>query len=284
MTSAAAHLLRFVWSHPENRRERFRAIGRLVTWQIWQRVVRRPWVIGFPGALRLKCYPHSTAATGVLYCRLPEWEDMRFVLDFLRPGDGFVDVGANVGTYSLLAATTPGAQIWSFEPATQAFDRLRENVALNQLESRLRTYRVAVGAAPGRALVTTGGDTVNRLLQPGESAACEEVAVVALDHVIDAATARSVRLMKIDVEGFEEQVLRGAERILQTSAPVLIVEANDPATLSSLLTPLGYRPCSYDPRRRRLVDAAWSGARGNNVLAVQDAVLVAKRLAQTDTA
>jgi hypothetical protein len=72
--------------------------------------------------MHLRCYPHSTSASGVIYCGLPEWAEMRFLLDYLRPGEGFVDVGANIGTYSLLAASVPDVVAWAFEPSRDPSD------------------------------------------------------------------------------------------------------------------------------------------------------------------
>ena len=139
----ATKVLRFVWSHPANRSRKGRAIVRLLAWQMWERTTGRPWTIGLQG-MRLRCYPHSAGATGVLYCQLPEWHDMRFLLDFLRPGDLF-DVGANVGVYSLLACTVAGTQVVAFEPGRLAYERLHENIALNSLTQRVRTVMAAAG-------------------------------------------------------------------------------------------------------------------------------------------
>lgn len=285
VSSVATGLLRFVFSHPENDGRRLRAIARLAGWQVWERVVKRPWTISLQGDLRLRCYPHSTAATGVLYCQLPEWEDMRFLRDFLRPGDVFIDVGANVGVYSLLAAGIPGVDVWAFEPSSEAAGRLRENVALNSLGSTVTVVQAAVGAGAEKAELTTGKDTVNRFASSQEDGEgrTEPVEVVALDDAIASETWALVRLLKVDVEGFEELVLKGSERVLETAGPVLIIEANDPAALASLLAPIGYRPYTYDPRAKRLGESAWSGGHGNNVIAVRNAELVEARLAERRT-
>jgi len=228
----------------------------------------------------MRCYPHSIAAALFVYSRLPEWEEMGFVLDFLAPGDMFIDVGANVGGYSLLAAATPGVDIWAFEPSTSAYQRLLENVSINCLGPRVRLHQVAVGAAAGRVLVSTGQDAGNHVLLPGEAVAGEVVPMVSLDDVIAPEHRPSVRLIKVDVEGLEEAVLRGASSILAAAAPVLIVEANDLPSLRRLLAPLEYRPCRYDPERRRLEEGDWTLRRGFNVLLIRDRALVESRLSE----
>lgn len=278
VTSATIALLRFVWEHPENEGKRLRAIGRVVLWQLWQRTVKRPLFVSMPGGHRLKCYPHSTAATGVLYCRLPEWEDMRFLIDFLRPGDTFIDVGANVGVYTLLASSVADVNTWAFEPSSSAFERLQENVELNELDSQVVTVQAAVGSSGGRVSVTTGRDTVNRLVLPGEATQSEEVELVTLDAALTTSARASVRLLKIDVEGFEEQVLEGASDLLE-EGPAVIVEANDPSGIARVLAPLGYLPYFYEPGSHQLVQTDWLAKRpGNNLLAIRDQELARTRL------
>ena len=275
-------LIKYLWVHPANKGRRARAFGRLVVWQAWQRVVRRPLTIRLAGGLSMRCYPHSHAAALVWYCGLPEWEHMRFVQDFLRPGDCFVDVGANVGTYSLLAAAVADVQIVAFEPSSVAFQRLRENVAINGLEGRISTRREAVGAAPGTVMMTVGQDAINHVVVAGETVLSETVAMVSLDDALDAGIADRLRLIKVDVEGFEEEVLRGAVAVLATARPVLIVEANDAAAIRDLLVPLGYQSYSYDPARRRLDSLDWLDIRDNNLLAVHERTFADVRLAALD--
>lgn len=263
---------RYVWDHPENARNRPRAIARFVGWQAWQRIARRPWTVAMAGDMRLKCYPHSTAASAVLYCRLPEWEDMRFVLDYLRAGDAFVDVGSNVGVYTLLAASVGGVEVAAFEPSSTNRIRLEENVRLNRLEGRVSVHGEAVSAHAGTAAFTTGLDTVNHLLEPGEATSdgAEWVQTVTLDEALPPDTRRKVSLVKIDVEGTEALVLAGAEALIADSSPAFIVERNDPPALSAFFAGHGYTTCRYDPVTRRLAPCAVEDSTGNNILAVAD--------------
>ena len=204
---------------------------------------------------------------------------MSFVRDFLRPGDSFVDVGANVGSYSLLAAGTTDVTILAFEPSSLAYGRLLENVELNGLESRLSASQVAIGAESGEAMISTGQDAVNHVLSPDEAVAHEVIPMRSLDEVMATGDIRTVNLVKVDVEGMEEQVLRGAIGLLGSASPVLIVEANDVAAIRDLLEPLGYKAVSYDPSRRQVADIDWFDIRENNILAVRNRALVEGRLA-----
>lgn len=263
---------RFVWEHPENADHRPRAMARFVGWQAWQRIVRRPWTITIAGDVRLKCYPHSTAAAAVLYSRLPEWEDMRFVLDFLQPGDAFVDVGSNIGAYTILAASVEGVEVAAFEPSSTNRIRLEENVRLNGMEGRVSVHAEAVSDTSGTAAFTTGLDTVNHLLDPAEAGAnaTELVRTVTLDQALPPDTRHKVSLVKIDVEGAEALVLAGAEALIAACSPAFIVERNDPPALADFFADHGYVTCRYDPTTRRLEPCAVQDHTGNNILAVAD--------------
>lgn len=148
----------------------------------------------------------------------------------LRPGDTCVDIGANVGHFAALAAhlVGPSGRVLAFEPNPDCFARLewlqREN-ALAQLE----LFPVALGDRPDRAaLHLLGGDTILGTLAPGTAPAEErrgtvEVAVEQGDTVLGPRLPEEA-LIKIDVEGYEMQVLRGLAATIAARRPRLIVE------------------------------------------------------------
>src|SRR5688572_6722904 len=105
---------RRIWAHPYTRGRRVRRLGRWVTWQVWQRAVRRPWTVTMHGDVRLVCHPHDMVASMALYHGLYDVEEMSFLLAWLRPGDTFVDVGANIAPYSLLATSLDGVRAVAF--------------------------------------------------------------------------------------------------------------------------------------------------------------------------
>jgi FkbM family methyltransferase len=156
------------------------------------------------------------------------------------PGDLFIDVGANVGSYSILAGDL-GAHVIALEPAPDTFALLAENVRLNGYPVTM--IQAAAGVNCGTARFTTGQDCINRLAANGPV----EIEMVSLDSVIQD---RVVAGMKIDVEGFEIDVLRGCERALSQRRLKLIqlewnsssVEAvgSDRAPIAELLANYGY--------------------------------------------
>ena len=93
---------------------------------------------------------------------------MLLPLHLLRPDDLFLDIGANVGTYTVLASGVCGARTYAFEPDPGTVCHLRRNIAVNRLNDRVQVYECALGASSGEATFTVGLDTMNRIASPGE--------------------------------------------------------------------------------------------------------------------
>src|SRR6266567_1067236 len=108
-------IIRFVASHPLTQTSKVRALFRVLHWQIWSRFKKQivfPWI----GGTKLVVERGMTGATGNIYVGLHEFIDMIFLLHFLRPGDLFLDIGANVGSYTILASGVCKARTAAFEP------------------------------------------------------------------------------------------------------------------------------------------------------------------------
>jgi FkbM family methyltransferase len=165
----------------------------------------------------------------------------------LRPGMIAVDCRAHIGYHTLLMAKCVGktGKVYAFEPLPENFSVLCENIALNGYEGIVIAEKKAVGAQTGRQHFRRGRwhpedpdplTSVSRLDPEGEL----EVEVVALDdYFVD----ERVDFIKVDVEGAEEMVLKGAQRLLRRWAPTLVVSIHSfslthPALM--LLEGLGY--------------------------------------------
>lgn len=157
-----------------------------------------------------------------------------------------LDVGANIGNHSVhFAAVMGAARVIAFEPQAHCHATLQTNIALNGLESCVTTVNAMVGAQGGAGRMA-GFKTRNLGGASFAPDATGEVEMVALDAVVPADDAAPLDLIKIDVEGMQLEVLRGAERLLRTRHPALWVEIlpNDPAAAETraFLEGLGYRP------------------------------------------
>jgi len=199
----------FILRHPLNRGHRSGALVRWVRWQLGSRLLPGPVLVPFVDGVRLLVQPGMTGATGNVYCGLHEFEDMALVLHSLRSDDLFVDIGANVGSYTMLGAAA-GARVLAIEPIPNTFGWLARNIAVNGLGERLRALNLGLGRAEGRLRFTGGLDAMNHVLAEGESAEnLVEVPMRTLDSVLDG---ESPALIKMDVEGFETEVLAGGGR------------------------------------------------------------------------
>jgi FkbM family methyltransferase len=151
---------------------------------------------------------------------------------YLRPGGVFIDVGANVGYLSAVAADIvgPSGEVHSFEPAPRYFNRLRQMALLNP-EYSIVANPCAVGSAPGVATIQITREPGQNTLVPGyksgpEVATTLEVPVIRLDAYIKAERIQHVSVFKIDAEGFELPILEGLRGYFETTGtrPAIICE------------------------------------------------------------
>jgi FkbM family methyltransferase len=155
----------------------------------------------------------------------------------LEPGMTVLDVGANIGQYTLIAAhrVGPYGQVHAFEPTPPTATELRANVALNRFEN-VTINEVAVADAAGEALLfctDPGSPGTNTIMTPSEDV-CSAVKVptLTLDQYLAEHHITQVDVMKLDIEGAELLALRGAQGLLRgEGAPFLVLEIN-PGTLA----------------------------------------------------
>ncbi len=262
--------LSLLLSHPLTRGRPLSAIYRLVRWQIESRFkqhVQFNWIEG----AKLIVRNGMTGATGNIYCGLHEFSDMAFLLHFLRPGDLFVDVGANIGSYTILASHVCGADTIAIEPDPETMKSLKRNIAANGLETKVTPVETAIGSKAGEARFTVGRDTINHITDGTE----ENVRIVKLQCLDDLLQGKEPSFIKIDVEGFEVEVMAGAERVLMAKSLVAIeTEGRQPEVIMSL-TRAGFKEYSYDPWSRELRAAEGTGS---NALYLRDLPEVTARL------
>lgn len=194
----------------------------------------------------------------------PEDEFIEKVCDLLdeRPRGNAIDVGANFGCWTLPLARH-AEQVFAFEPQRCCYDLIGQSVAANSVLN-VRLFCMAAGDTPGRVAVPDldidvasnfGGVTLvtgrtlgvdHEFEQP--DAPMREVPVVVLDEV---ANCGHVSFIKIDVEGGELAVLRGARRIVAEHRPILMLEMDHPLTdltsLESHIVGAGYAFDQYGP-------------------------------------
>jgi FkbM family methyltransferase len=129
----------------------------------------------------------------------------------VRPGDKIADVGAYIGLYTVALARRvgPAGKVTAFEP-----NKLKSHLHLNKIDDRVDAVNVAVGARDGLTSFSQDKDSQNQIVSPNSPNSLS-LPLLRLDtHFRDA----HLDLLKIDVEGFEEDVLRGSENLLADRA------------------------------------------------------------------
>lgn len=162
------------------------------------------------------------------------WEpELRLLRELVQPGELAIDVGANLGGYSIELSRLVGplGEVRAFEPVERTFRLLNYNLGRLGAHHNYRTYLCAVGDRTGTAnmYVPLEGSLPNyyvaSLRAPRDRAVTQRVELVRLDDAVTASP-RRIALVKIDVEGSEYSVLLGAEHLLRTHEPSVICEVS----------------------------------------------------------
>jgi FkbM family methyltransferase len=161
--------------------------------------------------------------------RFYEWELQAAINQYVKPGDTFLDVGANIGMVTLAASTAvgPEGRVLSFEPNPEVRQRLLEHVEMNGLKN-VQVFDTALGAEPGSATLTTASArTGTGTLRAQEGAMnAYTVPVQTLDSLAGLIPADRRVFLKIDTEGYDYNVLRGARELLARPGIRIFAEVN----------------------------------------------------------
>ena len=279
----------FILRHPLNDTpgKKIGTFQRFLSWQIRSRLHPTPSLIGFVGHTRL-LVKRGVAQRRICYMPMNEFEEMAFVVHALREGDLFVDIGANIGAYTILAGSVAGARTLACEPLPANYALLRKNIRLNQAQDRVEALNVGVGGSEGTLRFTSSfgpKDHVATGREPGARGKTLELPVRTLDSVLGD---RNPTMIKIDVEGFETEVFKGGAKVMNNdSLRAVIIELKghgarygyDESLLMDRIAGLGFEAFCYSPFDRRIFSSDTAFDRSDNRVYIRDPGWARKRVA-----
>lgn len=208
--------LLFVFSHPKNRGKLIETIVRLIWWKCNQLWWQFPAVVSIAPGIQCLCYPSSSFGSLIVYTIWPEFNEMKHVYETLESNDIFIDVGAGLGDFSLIAASkiTKG-HIFAFEPNQKAADQFKQNIALNHIEKRITLSTEAIADKDGWVYFNANQTTELSQIVNSKGNHALRVKSTTLDSFCKKNKVSQISLLKIDVEGAELRVLRGCQNLLK---------------------------------------------------------------------
>jgi FkbM family methyltransferase len=248
-------------NHPSNKNGKIKSIINYLRWNIGRRVLSdTAHIIKLTENCKVILTKNENYATLAYTCGLYDFQEMNFLLNYLRKGDVFGDFGANVGVYSIIAGSA-GALAIAIEPVPNTFARLKENLLLNETKSI--PINCGLGETSEFLNFTTDSGGLNRVatLREIEDDRIRKISVeIKTADIIAQEIGLYPCAIKIDVEGFELRVLRGAAELLTKHVNVAIIELNGSGTpyghtdqdVHEFLINRGFSSYSYNSETKEL--------------------------------
>lgn len=216
--------------------------GRWLKYLQLKKPVVMPWIDG----LVLRIYPKNEVFRA-LFVRGMYDPNLNVVIDALLPKNGvFIDAGANMGYFSLLAARKVGndGRIFAVEPSSRDFIRLVDNVNINGLHEIISCYKLAFSDLAGMAEIIIANDERSGLNTLGtdfstkgiEKVDTEKVEKITIDDFVEQEEIKNVDVIKLDIEGSEFAALSGAKSTVQKYRPAIMLGINKGAMESCGVT------------------------------------------------
>jgi len=218
-----------------------------------------------------------------IFLRLNEFDHSCFAVHFMKKDEIFVDVGANLGHYSLLVSAISGAKVFAYEPMPDTYKKLIRNIKINRLERLICAYNVGIGSTYGKLSLKIMRNNGHSYISNSISNTVK-VEIIPLDTVL---IDRYPTMIKIDVEGFEYKVLQGAKNILKNkSLKAILIEINHHCqrygdnieNTFNYITNLGFKAYNYEPINRKLNKIDLYNRKTENIIFLRNEVSAGNRL------
>jgi FkbM family methyltransferase len=272
-------LIRDILKHPANQPHPSKTLGKAILWQMKKRLNSKTYDLDYHG-IKLRCPADNHSASRAIYFSgYPDYAEMKFMEDYLRPGDSFIDGGANMGLYTLLARSLVGesGHIYAFEPNSKVAEVLRESIHINKFEN-ISVYENGVGDANGVVFFSLSDeDCTSHVLAENPSGNEGKISIVRLDEKLEVIP---YAMAKFDIEGYEPFAFRGMSKWTSKGNPAVVLlevagySNRHGITTSDFISELhqnGYFTAVYDPDKRILIRTSrpWE-MKVENILAIAE--------------
>ncbi len=272
--------------HPLTNEETYLALLRYLSLNIKMRFIDEQ-VVNWMGSLKLYLRKGDAGLVANFYYGLYEYEESLFLLHFLQEDDLFMDVGANLGHFSIVLSGIKKCNSIAIEPVPSTYNQLRRNIELNNLGNRIEAFQLGVGEKKDLLYLSTDRNTMDRIVTSTYKKSVK-VPIKTIDEISECNVPVA---LKIDVEGYELFALKGAERVLSSSSlKVIILELNksgekygiDDDSVYELLLNYGFKPYEYNVKTRKLVSLKTYNTHKFNTIFIREITYVEERVANSE--
>lgn len=243
--------------HPLTTHNPLGALFRYIKFNFIQYLCEKPRVYNWIDGLKFYAQKGDAGIVANIYFKLFDYEDSMFLIHNLKENELFVDIGANVGHYSLLAAGICKADVIAFEPIPETVVKLEKNISLNGLSHKIKIFNLGIGAENSNLNFSNTKGVMNSVVLGFET----DIVSVEVKKLDDVLINLIPNFLKIDVEGYEYFVLKGAENILKNKElKYIMVELNFSTSkfghtneeITNLLLSYNFVPITYDVERKMM--------------------------------
>ena len=171
--------------------------------------------------------PSDSVQRDLFWLGVKDLWDVNHIKKLINPGNVIFDIGANFGYYSITLANSlrGNCVVYAFEPFRPNYERLLMNIKLNQLDKCIYPFQIGISDTEGEAdLITIPGNSGGTYINPNSLS--RDVKLVTIDSFCHKHNINKIDFMKIDVEGYELRVLKGAKKVISETKPIIFIELN----------------------------------------------------------
>ena len=222
-------------THTLNENQKIKTFFRIFWWKINQLFFKIPAVIQITKTAKLICYPDSSYGSFVVYAKFPEYEEMKFIESIIVDRDIVVDVGANIGAISVLAASKgKNVLVFAFEPTKKIIPLFLENVGINHFGNKIKLIEKAVADKNGKIeFILESESEINHIASSQNTKREKSISVdcITLDKFFKDNSLKKINFLKVDVEGAELLVFKGAKECFEKQqVEMILFELNENAS------------------------------------------------------